>query len=161
MASRALIQTVDRAGVLCRVVRRGRHFNCGLCRNSYAVEIEALSCVERCWQETLCADPVLVRKLPAHVEYRCRFCARDHKSHALAVSCATECRAFRDDRLALLIEVIGMPLPPAPERKIKPRRALAPLLPLQPKVKKSAVPKVTADKVEVDGTLDPAYADVK
>ena len=161
MASRALIHTVDRAGVLCRVVRRGRHFNCGLCRNSYDFEIQALSCVERCWHEALSGEHVLPRKHGGHVLYRCRFCARDYKKHSEAEGCAAECRAVRDDRLALLIEVIGMPLPPAPERKIKPRAAMAKLLPMKQKAKKKAAPKAAADDSGADRTNDPAYADVK
>jgi hypothetical protein len=161
MASRALLQTVDRAGILCRVVRRGRHFHCGLCRNHYDFEIQALSCVERCWKEVLGAEPVVPRKHAGRLEYRCRFCARDHDSRDKAEACAMECRSTRDDRLALLIEVIGMPLPPAPERRIKPRAA--PVVPLKPRPKKKPVPAAKAPeaKTTTDKSKDPAYADVK
>lgn len=124
---------------LRRVVRRGDTFICGVCRSCYDDEREALSCIDRCWQETLQLDPVVLARRALKVSYRCRFCARDYDTRPAAESCARECLASRQRKYAREAELsdLGGDLPPPPRRTPKAR----PVLMAQPVVMARPLPR--------------------
>lgn len=111
---------------LRRVVRRGDSFICGVCRSCYGDEREALSCIERCWQETLQLDPVVLARRALKVSHRCRFCARDYDTRPAAESCARDCLVSRQKKYAREAELfdLGSDLPPPPKRTPKARPVL-------------------------------------
>jgi hypothetical protein len=82
------------AGTVRRVIRQGDAFYCGMCRGRYTSFHEAFDCVRICWEELLSSNPVLERISTSSKTslFRCRFCARDHKSRSAAAQCAEDCK---------------------------------------------------------------------
>ena len=115
------------AGAICRVIRQGSVYLCGMCRSPYASFSHGMSCVQDCWEEVLRLDPVIARRQGRNaVLYRCRFCARDYPSRELASHCATDCRERFKIRFALEMEAWGQveDLTSKPLGRRLPRRSL-------------------------------------
>lgn len=82
----------QRAGTIRRVVRVAGQFVCGICRQSYEELPAAYGCLDRCWQEFLSLDAVIMRTQGGTPSYRCRICARDYAHREQAQSCAAQCK---------------------------------------------------------------------
>lgn len=102
-----------------RVIRHGAEFICAVCRSHHPDESSALSCLERCWQESLRSQAVVKGRRSLKIRYFCRFCARDHDDAQTAEACARECRQEREAKYAReseLSEILTDHLPPPPPR---------------------------------------------
>lgn len=133
------------AGTICRVIRQGVHFYCGMCRSSYKSFSHAMSCVRECWEEILTWDPVISRPpLRGKVHFRCRFCARDYGAHDMAAQCAADCRERFKVRFALEMEAWGQ-VEDLSSKPLGRRRPLRPLkLVVLPVMKKKPVKEASA-----------------
>jgi hypothetical protein len=149
---------------LRRVVRRGDTFICGVCRSCYDDEREALSCIDRCWQETLQLDPVVLARRALKSCYRCRFCARDYNARQAAESCARDCLASRQAKYAREAELsdLGGDLPPPPRRTPRARPVFM-AQPMARSLPRSKRPVEDAPVPQDDGSLngDTVNADVR
>lgn len=84
-----------------RVIRRGLHFLCGVCRKTYTGESAAAHCLEGCLRRWLGAgDTVNEVKEGAAKRYRCHFCKRIFDSKSAAKVCADACRAETESHAA-------------------------------------------------------------
>ena len=128
------------AGTVCRVIRQGAHFYCGMCRSSYESFSHAMSCVRECWKEILTWDPVICRTpLRGKVQFRCRFCARDYSTNDLAAQCAADCRERFKVRFAMEMEAWGQ-VENLSSKPLGTRRSLRPVkLVVLPVIKKKPV----------------------
>lgn len=128
-----------RAGAIKRVLRRGQHFLCGLCRSAYADESDAVGCLTECWSDLLRLDPVMPRRRGLSTIFRCRFCARDHATRQEADACAQECRGRQQARHDAELELYAaLDVLPAP-RKFKRRASTQTMLVAAPLRRKPSV----------------------
>ena len=134
------------AGTICRVIRQGAAYYCGMCRTAHGSFSHALNCVRECWEEVLSWDPVIMRRYGrGKVHYRCRFCARDHASRDLASQCAADCRERFKIRFALELEAWGqvedLTGKPAGKKRIRTSLQLVPMTVVRKKPPKDSVTK--------------------
>ncbi len=153
----------SRAGTVRRIIRRGVHFACGLCRSDYLVEGQAQSCVQRCWGDLLALDPVIRKRRFITTAYRCRFCARDYATHGDAEGCAKACRTqhvWRHEHEQSLTD--QSTLPPPKRQKAKPTTPYLAMVRLAPPPRKGVAAKAKAKTAgeEASETGNPINADI-
>lgn len=138
----------NRAGTIRRIIRRGHHYLCGLCRSGFEIEGEALGCLQECWSELLSLEPLLIRRRGRGVIYRCRFCARDYRQVPDAEECAAECRDRHVHRYELELLAHDVVEAPRPLRKIA--------RPVPPPVRLAPPPKKLKSKAKAKDDANPA-----
>lgn len=155
----------QRAGTIRRVVRVSGQFVCGVCRNSYEDLHAARGCLERCWQEFLDLNPVIVKKVNGLLMHRCRYCARDYEDGSRAHQCAEQCRQQLERKTAAEARVAGIEdkLPvKKPTRTPGSKRAVARVVMPTPAVRKKQALNVvpSASSPEVDKLVEDAASTI-